>query len=118
MKIEINEYIPHIAYKEAEKRMDEWNEIINDETNFEMAAHIYGDTPYAEFTRLIKAEVTAKRGGWEITRELDMYIEMECRTDDCITEAGFYVLDMWQSTGDNRDELRTFAYIRNYRLEK
>lgn len=118
MKLTINENIPMVAYRQAEREMTEWQEAIDDESNGALAAAVYGVESWASFIRYDKAELTAKRGGWETTHEIDLWLEAVVETDNCITKAGYYLSELWQSTGDNRDELRNLAWIRNYRLEK
>jgi hypothetical protein len=118
IKLTIDENLPMVAYRQAEQIKEEWENTIYEVDNQEMAAHVYGDKHWANFVHYTKAEITAKRGGWFNTKELDVYIEAVIECNNCITKVGYYLSDLWESTGDNRNELRELAYIRNYRLEK
>lgn len=48
----------------------------------------------------------------------DVWCDGVFRSGNCYVEAGFYINDAWQSTGDNNKELQDRAYIRRYELVK
>ena len=48
----------------------------------------------------------------------DVWCKGVFRSGNCYVEAGFYITDAWQSTGDNCKELQDRAYIRRFELVK
>jgi hypothetical protein len=78
----------------------------------EMAAAVYGINNWdKDVLRWDAAQAMHGNSG-------DVWIEAIIRGDDGFVDVGFYLSDLWQSTGDNREELQSKAYRRVYRLEQ
>lgn len=88
----------------------EWKETDISE-NIEMFAALYTGENGAECLSF-SAEMAFNKN------DPNVWCESVFRAWNCYVEAGFYLTDAWEATGDNNKEIQNRAYIRRFDLRK
>ena len=124
MKIKIEK--SHFAMAQApqvRERLNEMKECFTAE-DIERAAALYAEENHVLGIYDVKASISGHKGGglcessdgYDAT--IDCWVEMLVETSNACYRVGFYVLDFWQLAWgidyDNRDEVRSRAYIRKF----
>lgn len=123
MKITIEK--SHFTMAEAPEvraRLEEMKESLTAD-EVKRAAKLYANDNIVRGVYDVKASISRHVGGLYKSSDdydgtIDCWVEMLVECDDAVYRIGFYVLDFWcecyNGGYDNRDEVRSRAYIRKF----